>query len=232
MSHKTKIFSNSIYLLLDFAIATLLSFAFWFILGRILTPSESGIVFTSLGLSSIISVFSLFGLNTALAKLISEKQSPQKTINLIQISFKYILFSNIIAIIIVILLNQYLASLLKFSFIVTVFTALNIFALAFSNLSSAVLNGLQKMRKIFTTDFIGFTFKLISLPIFVYLGFSSIGALMSLCCAFMLIFILRAKTSWFSFKSDQGSSKILFHYAVPAFISSIASVIFSFSSLY
>jgi len=227
MKNNTKIFSNSFYLLLDLAVITLLSFIFWFILGRLLTPAETGVVFTSWGLSSIISVLTIFGLQSALVKLISENENDKKVSAFIQISFKYVLIANVTAFLLIILLHQYFSSLIGFTFLITLLTGLNVFIVSLSNLSSAVLGGFQSMKKIFTTDFIGYTFKILAIPILVFIGLSSTGALIALFGTFFLIFILRAKPSWFSFKTSSEIRSTIFKYSLPSFVSGIAGIVFS-----
>jgi O-antigen/teichoic acid export membrane protein len=227
MKQKTKIFSNSIYLLADFVVITIISFTFWLILGRLLTPAETGIIFTSWGIATILSAISLFGLGSAITKLISENESDSARRNLIQISFKYVIISNLIIFVAIIFLNQYFTSLLHFTFLITLFTALNIFILSVNSITGSILNGVQEMKKIFKTDFIGYSFKVIVVISLIFLGLSSLGALATLAGAFFLIFLLRVKSSWFSFKSDSKAQSALFHYAFPSFISSIAAIVFS-----
>ena len=226
MKYKSKIFSNSIYLLADYGSVTILSFLFWFILGRLLTPAETGIVFTSWGISSIISGISCFGIGSALSKLISEKRDSAQIKNLIQISFKYIIISNIIVCVGFILLHQYISSIFKFSFTVVLLTAINIFVISVASISGSVVSGLQKMRKIFVTDVCGYLFKLISATLLIFLGLSYSAPLLSLLGAFFLIFLLRVELSWFSFKVDNALREILFKFASPTFISSLASIVF------
>lgn len=224
---KTKIFSNSIYLLADFAAITILAFGFWFILGRLLTPAETGIVFTSWGISSILSVVSLFGLSTAVAKLVSESKNENSRKALIQIAYRYTVISNLVIFFTVLLLYQYFASLFQFPFLVTLFTALNIFIISLNTLASSVLNGFQEMKRIFTSDLIGYLLKAFGVLVFIYLGLSYLGPLAALAGTFLLIFLLRVKSDWFSFKQDFKTRKSLFHYAFPSFISSIAAIIFT-----
>lgn len=227
MKHSSKIFSNSVYLLLDLAAITFLSFGFWFVVGRMLTPAETGIIFTSWSISTIASIFTIFGLTTASIKLISEEKNPATANNLIQISLKYTFVMNLILIIVFLLAHQYLAALLQFSLPIVLFTALNMLSISLNNMSNSFLSGFQKMKKIFFTDLAGYTFKLISVPILIFIGLSSIGPLASLFGAFILIFLLRVKKSWFSLESHDELKNRLFKYALPSFISSIASIFFS-----
>lgn len=227
MQHKSEIFSNSAFLLFDFAAVMILSFVFWFVVGRILTPAESGILFASWGASLIISVFCTFGLTSALSKLISESHSNQKIEDLIRLSFKYTLFLNLIGFAVIMLFYQQFSSLLKFPFFITLLTAFNTFILSFSGLSGSILQGLQKMKKIFLTDLVGYILKVVTVVILVFLGFSSLGALIALALSFLIVFLLRVQTSWVSFKSDAKLMKPLFQYAIPAFFASIAGIIFA-----
>jgi len=56
---------------------------------------------------------------------------------------------------------------------------------------------------------------------------SYVGPLIALLGAFFLIFLFRVKASWFSFKTDGETFHELMKYAYPAFIISIAGIIFS-----
>jgi len=224
---KNKIFSNSVYLLADFAAITILSFTFWFILGRLLTPTETGIVFTSWGISTILSVIITFGIHAALFKLISEKRTERHIISFTQISFKYVVLSSSITFVVMILLSQYFYSLFSFTFLITLVTALNTALLPLTYLSSSVLGGLQNMRKTFTTDLFGYVIKPITVLIFIFIGLRSSGPIISLFLAFLIIFLLRAKISWFSFKENKVLRSELLKYSFPAFLASIAAIAFS-----
>ncbi|MEM5832392.1 MAG: hypothetical protein QXT38_03740 [Candidatus Aenigmatarchaeota archaeon] len=65
MGLSEKLISNSIYLFVDWLIATSMSFLYWLIAGKTLLPEEYGIVSTTTNLAIVLSNASLLGLNTA-----------------------------------------------------------------------------------------------------------------------------------------------------------------------
>ena len=64
-----KIVSNSIFLMISSLSATLFSFLFWLIIGKLLLPDDYGVISTTINLSVFLSVVTVFGFGFTLIKL-------------------------------------------------------------------------------------------------------------------------------------------------------------------
>ena len=79
---------------------------YWFVIAKNLLPQSYGIISTSVNLMLLLGSISMFGLNTAIAKLIpeySKKKQEEKIISLIRFSTKIVSISNLILISIILI---------------------------------------------------------------------------------------------------------------------------------
>lgn len=75
------LFRNSIYLMLTTAVMGALGFVFWLISTRIFTPEEIGLGTTMVSAMSLISLVSLFGLNSTLIRFLPTSKNKNSKIN-------------------------------------------------------------------------------------------------------------------------------------------------------
>ena len=72
MSDGKKMVSNVFYYFLDFATMTFFGYLFWIIMGKMLEPTQYGILWTALSIFQILSIVLTFGFYESLPKFISE----------------------------------------------------------------------------------------------------------------------------------------------------------------
>ncbi len=75
------LYKNSIYLMLSTAITAGLGFFFWMIVTRLYTPEKVGLASTLISIISLITTFSLLGLNTALVRYLPTSERKNDKIN-------------------------------------------------------------------------------------------------------------------------------------------------------
>ena len=229
-----KLISNTFYLLLDSIVLTSFSFIYWVLVGKTLTPEQFGIIASSTVLISFFSIFVLFGINSAVSKLIpeySEKNQKKKISSLIKFSFNLSLILNLILALILLFLSNEISRILKLPLEVFYIVIVGNFITSLSIITGSVIYGLQNMRKYFFTDLIGNISKIIISTIMILLGFSFFGPLIGFVLSYLIIFILRIEKNWFLEKSNYIDKKeVLMKYSLPAFVFSL--VTFVFTSLY
>lgn len=230
MSLNQKLISNTIYLFADWFIVTLMGFLYWFIAGKTLLRAEYGIVSTSTNLAIVLSGISLLGINSAVWKLIPEyleKKQEGKIRSLIRFSLKILLISNLILVIILFMFSHFLQSVLKIPLATIWLSAIILFVLSFSTQFGQIIYGFQNMKKFLTTDWQGQLVKVSVSAILIFLGFRYLGPLIGFLIGFLVLALLR-----FPFMVLKGNiekineKKIFLNYALPAFISNLAWIIF------
>jgi len=226
-----KVFSNIVYLLLDWGFVTLFSFFFWFIIGKTLLPDQYGIIITTVNFISLLSGISFLGFAGALNKLIPEfYQGKQfsKIATLIRFSTKIILASNIILSLVLLFFSSMFASYMKIPLDAIYLGIPFLFFLSVSGLFGSILYGFQNMKKYFYTDILGYAAKLVIVFLFLFIGLNYFGALVSIIIGFIIISLTRLNLEWYKGKTnDLDIRMIVSDYAMSAFISVIAITILS-----
>lgn len=228
MSIKHKVLSNTFYLFADSMVVTILSFLFWFIVGKMLTPSDTGVISTSINSSILIATFCIFGLNATLQKLIPEyleRKEKKETIGIIQFSIKIVVFTSILTGVVVALLTPQIAGILKVQTTVVFIIAALTVANAISRIFQAVLFGYQNMKRIFISNFFGYLIKVTLSIAFIIFGFGLFGPIVATFICFTAIGILAFKLKWFTSISTQIKKKwIISEYAIPTFVAAILMI--------
>ncbi|MDT7859116.1 MAG: oligosaccharide flippase family protein [Candidatus Aenigmarchaeota archaeon] len=231
MSVRKKLISNTTYLFLDWFTVTLLGFFYWFIAGKTLQPEEYGIVSTVVNFAIFLSTLSLLGINTALWKLISENEAKKdvgKIKSLIKFSYQIILLTNLLILTLFLFFNDFIASTLKIPQTASILIPFATLSLTLASLSGSIIYAFQKMKLYFLTDIFGVLVKDILAIFLIFLGFRYFGLITGFIVCYYLIFILRIISIRLKGKYSKIDKKeILFEYALPAFISSLAWSIFS-----
>jgi O-antigen/teichoic acid export membrane protein len=231
MSVGKKLVSNTTYLFLDWLLVSLIGFVYWFIIGKILPPEEYGIVSTVVNFATFLSTLSLLGINTALWKLVSEyeaKKEVGKIKSLIRFSFQIILLTNLLILISFLFFNNFISSVLKIPATASILIPFAMFSLTLASISGSIIYALQKMRLYLSTDLWGVLVKDVITIFLIFLGFNYFGPIIGFIVCYFLIFVLRSIKIQLKGRSSKIDKKeVLFEYALPAFVSSLAWSIFS-----
>ncbi len=223
MASALKVASNTFYLFIDWIIVTLIGYSFWFVLGKMLPPSDVGAFSAILNMALILSPLTSLGLIAAATKLIAEykaRKEEGKLIGTIKWSFKIATAANLAAAIAIILI----APLFGFRQFDALLLSATLVALSIFQLPASYLWGLQQMKKFAMTDAMGLGGKLVLLIIFIYFGFKYEGAVYALFIAFVITGLYRL---WI-LPRGRGApdKKELWAYALPALFSAPLILLF------
>ena len=236
----SKAISNTIFLSLEWISNNFISFLYWFVIAKNLLPQSYGIISTSVNLMLLLGSISMFGLNTAIAKLIpeySKKKQEEKIISLIRFSTKIVSISNLILISIMLLFSSFFASILKISQDTIWIIGIGFTAFSYFYLTTAILYGYQNMRRVFKTRIVGDITKFLLSSILILIGvylsqsnfpFGYYGPLIGTILGFLIISLLRYNL--FKFKKCNNYLNIkdvFFKYSIPAFVATLALLIFN-----
>jgi len=219
-----KLVSNTIYLFLNWFTLALFSFIFWFVLGKILNPSEYGIVVTSTNFVLLIFSFSTLGITSALTKLVPEvakRKGIKSVYSLVKTSMKPAIIFLFLLSLILFIFSYSLSVYLKIPNNVMLISIFSILAISMFNFFGTVLYGLQNMRRYFLTNFFQIFFQLVASIILILLGFRYFGPLVAFFLGYFLTCLLRVDLNYFKGSKSQFSYAKIFYYALPALIASI-----------
>lgn len=229
-----QLIGNAFFLFLDYFFVTILSLAYWLIIGKTLPVESYGLISTSMNIIILISGFSVLGLASAAPKLISEyvgKRQNSKIGALVRFVVKTTTISSLIFSFVLIILSSYLSPILKIETSTLILIAISFLAWSLWAISTSILHGFQNMKRVFQTNFIGNILKVILATFFILLGFGYLGPLLGIVLSVFLIVALRHDILLLKNKIDIIDKKNVFlKYALPAFIGGIALQIFNNAS--
>lgn len=227
-----KLVSNATFLFLDWLFTTLLNFVYWSVAGKTLLPEQYGIVSTSINFATLLSGIGILGFNTTVCKLLPEyigKKQEDRLRELVRFSLKTILISNAILALFLLFASQIMTTILKIPITVIFITATNIVLASLWTYFAAVLTGIQNMKKIVTTNLAGMLVKVFVSAALVFLGFSYFGPLFGFMVGVFTVVTLRIPFKFLAKVKEEVLDKkqIFFDFALPAFIVSLALLVFS-----
>jgi len=222
-----KIISNATYLFLGWFTTVVLSFVFWFSLGKTLVKEELGIVSTIINFIALLTLFSLLGITFALQKLIPEfkRKNSKKLYALIRISAKPIFITLAIVLLILFIFSNHLSSILKVSRESIFICTFSLSIIVPFSFFGSILYGFQNMKKFFITDLFQIIIRILISLLLIFLGFRFYGPLIAFGFGYLIPLFFRIDLKYFKNNNSYFSYKKLFYYASPAFILTITSSI-------
>jgi stage V sporulation protein B len=220
-----KLISNTAYLFLSWFLTAVISFIFWFSLGKTLLKQELGIVSTLISFVILFSWISSLGIMMAIQKMIPEfkGRNTKKVYALIRISIKPIIITLAVIILILFVFSNQFSTVLKVpheGILISIFSLSAIVPYIFFG---SVLYGFQNMKKCFLTDLLQVFLRLFISIVLIFLGFRFYGPLIGFGLGYFIVLFLRIDLKYFKNKSSFFSYKKLFYYASPAFILTVTS---------
>jgi O-antigen/teichoic acid export membrane protein len=222
---------NTAYLFLDWLSVTILSFLFWMLIWKTLPPESSGMIATSVNLIILISTFSTFGMHGALNKLVSEMSAKKKgdmITALIKFSNRMLLFINLVVSSVFLFSVFYLGIDIKIPAEAALIVGIGIVIWPIANSTTAILLGLQNMKRIYITDTISNLIKLVVAGVSIFLGYGYLGPLSGVLIAFIAAIVLRADLLRIGVKTKAFVDKsiVVRKYALSSFIASSSWAVF------
>jgi O-antigen/teichoic acid export membrane protein len=231
-----RLIGYSAFLLLDWLAITVLSLIYWLIIGKTLPPDIYGITATAINIILILSSITLLGLHTTLIKLISEfRESNQngKIRNIIRFSMKWSLGFSVVTAGILIIGSKIFSPLLNLPVEIVIISGVGVFLLSLLTITNSILYGMQNMKRLMKTNFIGNLIKVIVTLILILSGFIILGPLIGLLISIISIiflridFLLLAKKTRESIKAPRLDYKSIFKYSLSGLIAAVAMMGFS-----
>lgn len=225
-----KLFSNSFFLMLGTVVATVFSFIYWLIIGKLLLPQDYGIISTTINFSSLLAIISVFGFNFAIVKLIPqylEKGENKKINSLLKFSFKFMLFFGILIGLILALFSDPISGLVKLPKPAILVASVLVVFITIATFFDSSLRAFQKMKWVSIIQFFSNLFKVIVSVILIFLGFGYAGPLFGFIVLYIIMISIGASLIRFHKDSSKINKKqIIFKYSLQEFLASITSYVF------
>lgn len=230
MGSTVKAVSNTVFLTLDWGFTTLLSFAYSFVIWKMLNPWDYGIITTAVNLMMMLGSISMFGMNTAIQKLVAEyvvKRQKEKIGSIIRMSLVIIFVFDLLICALLFFNRSFIASALKITDNVVLLICIGTVVFSLFYITSNILCGLQDMKGYFKTGLVGNISKFLISTTLIFLGFSYFGPLIGVIIGFAIVPFLRFKPFWFATSKNFDRKKVILEYSLPAFLAILASVVFN-----
>lgn len=225
-----RLISNSFYLMVDWAMATVLSLVFWLIVARTLPVSGYGIVATTVNTSLLIAAFGMVGVGSVVTNLISryaKKGQMEKVKGLVKFSLKFVLAVDIVAAAAVAVLSPQIADLLNLPIQAIWMVSVLIFGWGLWFLTNGFLQGLQNMRLFFLSDLVGQVIKL-SVPLALFfIGLSFLSPIIAFGISMLATALIRIPFLPFGKSSRVNGREIVIKLGLPIFVASVMYLIFT-----
>lgn len=222
--------SNSFYLMVDWIAATVLSMVFWLIVGKTLDTSGYGIVATTVNISLIIAALGMVGIRDVVVNLISrysKRRMKDKVNGVVKFSLKFVLVSSVVSAGVVAIFSPQIASIINLPFETVLLVPVMIFGWGMWLLTTGILQGVQNMKMVFTTNLIGQIVK-VALPIaFFFTTLGTVGPVIAFVASLLIIAALRVPGIPFGKSSPVNGRNIIIKLSLPVFISSVMWLVFT-----
>jgi len=230
MSISKKLVTNAFFLLLDFATVFVVSFLFWILIWKNLTPTESGIFSVAQNFIILVASITTFGFSSAVSKLIPEYVATGKNEvahTLIRFALKATILTSFVGAIIIYFSTPIIGVYLgNFPNDAVIFVSFGIVFLTLESILGSVLLGFQRTKRYFSSDILGNIIKIIVAFVLIVFGFRYIGPIAGLVVGFLFVTLFRIDMKWFKKnKASVDKKHVLYNYSLPSLFSSFGSII-------
>lgn len=187
---REKIVSNVFYHALDLGVMSLVGYIFYISMGKLLLPTDYGLLTFILAFFYILNPISILGLGEALANIIPKllARKPNKIKPTLRYAGRYA-FGTAAILTAIIFILSFLVSSFYISF--KILSLLLITGAAWYFVRS-IMQGFQEFKKMFAIDLVAHSIRIFSAIAFVLLGFAVAGALVGWVLCFLIATILQA----------------------------------------
>ncbi len=195
MQEGKKIVSNVFYYFLDYTTLFFFGYFFWFLMGKFLNASQFGVLYTINTLILLFAIFTTLGFSESLPKFISEfleKKLDAEVKSILRFSLNVAFFMSLAVSVLIFIFSDYIALRFysaEFSLPLKIFSLILISG-TFNTVFKAILQGFQKFKEMFISDFFSSVFRIIVALVLIYLGFQAIGGALSFLYWFTIFVII------------------------------------------
>ncbi len=227
-----KVISNSFYIFLQWFFSALFGYIFWVVLGKLLSPEEVGGFSTIINMALLITGFSFLGINSAMSKLLPQYQIKKQTKKLgatIRWTLKTLSAINLLISSVIFIFADFI-SIFYLDPLTLRLISITVIVYSLFYFSSTILYSLQQMKRLFLTDASVAILKLITAIILIFAGFSYFGPLVGFLLSAIAVALYRFK--WFPMQKGKPDKKLIWKYAVPAFIGGFGSILINQGNIF
>jgi len=222
MAIKDKLFSNTMYLTMNWFFVTLFSMGFWLILGKTLPPASYGNVALFFQIATILSSVSVLGMHLASSRLIPgmlQNGRLDKVQGIIIFAFKWSTMASLAIALAMFVLSDQLSALLKLEKGALWMSAVLVVIMSMTNIFEYVYRGFQKMKKLMVTNFLGGFSKVSLALLFLYMKLDYFGAMLAIFVSYVLLFLSRLERNMFQLsKKPSVDIDTVLSFSIPALI--------------
>ncbi len=216
--------SNTFYLFNDWLVIMAFGYVFWIILAKLLTVEDVGIYSTISNIAIFLTTLTVLGYNISAIRIVSDKISKGEVVGgLNKYFFKTAIFANILMSAAVILFFNFF-KVNSISFLESLAIAGYLFLNSLYNVALGILQGMQNMKRVFSTDLLNYILKLALTAAFIFLGTKYFGPILAYVIATTVALAFRLRG--ISFKGDGSDKKEVWKYSLPAMIGGFGLILF------
>lgn len=225
----SRLVSNTFFISIEWFVVTLLSMLFWLVIGKILAPSDYGIVSIFTNMTVVIGTLIPLGTSLALFKLIPEhiqKKELGKITSSIRFTLKLILIVWIIASTLILIFSNQISSYIKIPIELVYILPISIIFFSIATHQGQIILGFQRAEISAITASIAQVVETGLSTIMIFLQFRFIGPVMAFISSSVLLFLTRIKFLNYTHKPENIDEKeLVLKYGLPSFLAKISNLL-------
>ncbi|MDD5417070.1 MAG: oligosaccharide flippase family protein [Candidatus Aenigmarchaeota archaeon] len=219
---KERLVSDFRYYFFDMFLVSIIGYAFYIMMGRLLSPLDYGIMMTILGLYTIASPLTSFGFNEALARFLPITGHERTKVHLVYALKRTIIFSSVIGMIVFLFSENIAYTYYSTSFMIKplqVFSILLIFG-SISIVLKGALQGTKRFFSLLLSDVFSQIFRLAVPIVLIYYGYTVISGLIGWIATFFIfdVIVIAYMFTKFSKYNPTNVDKQFFKYGISSAI--------------
>ncbi len=224
MSTIRRALSNTFYLFGDWIVIMVLGYIFWIVLTKLLTASDVGIFSLISNVAISLTTITALGYNVSATRIVSEKISNKQDVGGTNRYFlKTSLAANLMMAVTVVLFFGFF-NIKSVGFLESLAIAGYLVLNSIYNVSMGILQGMQDMRKVFSTDLLDYVLKLTLTIILVVVGLRYFGPIIAYIIATLIALFFRL--SGINFTGNHVDKSEVWKYSVPTMLGSLGLMLF------
>ncbi len=216
--------SNTFYLFNDWFVIMVFGYVFWIILAKLLSVEDVGIFSAISNIAIFLTTITVLGYNTSAIRIVSDKISKGEVVGgLNKYFFKTSIFANILMSAAVILFFNFF-KINSIGFLESLAIAGYLFLNSLYNVALGILQGMQNMKRVFSTDLLDYILKLALTAAFIFLGAKYFGPVLAYVIATIIALAFRLQA--INFSGNGLDKKEVWKYSLPAMIGGFGLILF------
>lgn len=225
----TKLVSNTFFISLEWVAITVLSFFFWLVIGKTLSPEDYGIVSVFVNFTVIFGSLLPLGTSLALFKLIPEyirRNESGKITSSIRFTVKLILITTLISSFFILAFSDFISASLKIPRYMVLLLPLSLFFFSMLNHQSQIILGFQRARWSAITSAFGQGVRTILSAILIFANMKFAGPVIAFLIGSVVMFVSRIKYLNYRAKPVEINRKdMVLTFGLPAFLAKITNIL-------